>query len=73
MLLKDKNGNSINIEQVMGFYVDTNPDGGYEVRANNADNVVIARFVVNAPMTQAEAEALLERISDTLGTLDLAD
>ena len=72
MFIIDKNNNLINVDQVMGFFVDTNPDGGYEVKANSADGVLEAQFVIDAPMSEPDAQALLARIGGIVGTLDLS-
>ena len=73
MWIFDKHGNAINFDQVMGIFVDTDPDstGAYEVKANGATNDLIAQFAVNEPMTQAQANALYARMCDMLGTTDL--
>lgn len=74
MWFLDKYGNSINSNQIMSLYVASNSDssGSYEVQANNASNTMIAQFAVNVPMTQAQAESLLARMSDLLGVTDLS-
>lgn len=74
MWLFDKHGNAINMDQVMGIFVDADGDnpGYYEVKANGATNVLVAQFAVNAPMSQAAATALFARMSDMLGTTDLS-
>lgn len=75
MFIKDKFGNPVNMNQVLGLWVQPNPDeGGYEVQATNSVLTEIAQFLTTPGVseTQAEAEATLARIAGMVGVADLA-
>ena len=73
MWILDKHGAAINMDQVMGIFLDPDPDfpSAWEVKANGATNVLVAQFSVDAPVTNPQAEELYERMCDMLGTTDL--
>ena len=74
MWIKDKYSHPINMDAVVGIFVDTNPDGGYEVKANNPSNELVAQFVTGTPpMSEVDATTLMNRMADMLGVVDLND
>lgn len=75
MWMLDRYKHPINLSHILGLYVDTQ-DGGYVVKANNADQVFVAQFVDNnsgTVMVQADADALLIEIRTALGTINPTD
>ena len=73
MFIINKFGAPCNVNQIFSFAVANDPDhsGYYEVGAYNNSNTLIAQFTQDAPMTEAEATALLEDIQGIVGTISL--
>jgi hypothetical protein len=69
MWLVNRVGAPCNTDQIFAFAVADDPDneGAFEVIANNNENTTIAQFTVGAPMTEAEATALLNQIMTLTG------
>jgi hypothetical protein len=71
----DKFGSAINMAQLGSLYVspDLDGDGAYEVVGNDTTNSAtpFCQFAVNAPMTEAQATALYQRMTQILGVTDL--
>jgi hypothetical protein len=69
MWLINKYGAPCNTDQVFAFALADDPDneGYYEVAANSNTNTTIAQFTVNAPMSEAAANALLAQIVTLVG------
>jgi hypothetical protein len=67
--LLNKFGAPCNTDQVFAFTVANDPDhaGYFEVAATNSANTTIAQFTVAAPMTEAQASALLAQITSLTG------
>lgn len=71
MWFVDKFGNAINSEWLISLYVDTDGGTGYEVKANsysptNGNGQFSGQFTNGNTMTQAQAEALLLKMSELL-------
>lgn len=73
MFIINKFGAPCNVSQIFSFAVGENPDisGTYEVQSYNNSNTMIAQFTVDAPMTEAQATALLMQVEAIVGTVSL--
>jgi hypothetical protein len=75
MWITDKFGHPINTHWLIGLYVDSDGGTGYEVKGNSYDptsgaGILAAQFTNGTTMTEPEAQALLVKISDLLGSFD---
>jgi len=67
--ITDRYGNPVNSDQITSLVIE--PDGtNFVVQAGNTSNAVITQFWTGTAMTQAEAEALRDKIADLLGVFD---
>jgi hypothetical protein len=73
MFLYDRSGNLVNVEQIFSFDIGPDPDneGYYVVQGQDSSNVTQTAFTVDAPMTEAEATALMATIAGIVGTVSL--
>lgn len=75
--ISDKFGDPINTKWLISLYVDSDGSGGYEVKGNaysptTASGSFAAQFTNGSAMTQSQAQALLAKMADLLGTFNPA-